>query len=239
MEDESIREIVDSVSSPWDEYRKHPGQIALRKWVDIQDFYHGVVIRNEIFLLEYLKAPILSRKVRNRLLKSIGESQYRVESTRRLYNYVSSIASLADHTINLLKDYEGSKFEVEYVAKLRLVTELDEFAFLKDLRNYAAHYKIPPIGYIIGTTNILGKNEAFSPVIYTGDLFDYDSWSKKSKQYMKDNFPEIELIKLVNVYAQVINGLYVWMFKQFNSIHGKDVNDSEKIKQEIIEKQSK
>ena len=240
MEDESIRELINSVgSSPWDEYRQHPGQVALGKWVDVQNFYHGVVIKNEILLLQYLKAPIVSKKIRKQIFKSIGQSNYGIEATRRLYNYISSISSLADHTRNLLIDYKTSSFETEYLSRLSRVTELNEFAFLKDLRNYAAHYKIPPIGYIIGTTNILGRNEAFLPVIYTGDLFDYDNWSTGSKQYMKVNFTEIELIKLVDVYAQAINELYVWMFDQFISIHGKDVNDSEKIKQVIIEGQIK
>jgi hypothetical protein len=240
MEDESIRELINLVgSSPWDEYRQHPGQVALGKWVDVQNFYHGVVIKNEILLLQYLKAPIVSKKIRKQIFKSIGQSNYGIEATRRLYNYISSISSLADHTRNLFKDYKTSSFETEYLSRLSRVTELNEFAFLKDLRNYAAHYKIPPIGYIIGTTNILGRNEAFLPVIYTGDLFDYDNWSMGSKQYMKVNFTEIELIKLVDVYAQAINELYVWMFDQFGSIHGKDVNDSEKIKQRIIEGQIK
>lgn len=237
MEVDSIRELMGSISSPWDEYRNHSGQIALQKWVDVQDFYHGIVIKNEILLLEYLKAPVQSKKVRSKLFKTMGESEYRIEATRRLYNYVSSISSLADHTMRLLKDYEKSKFGQEYNTRLSKITQLDEFAFLRDLRNYAAHYQIPPIGYIIGTNKLIDRKESFLPVIYTGDLFDYVSWSKGSKQFMIDNFPEIELIKLVNTYAQAINGLYVWFFKQFDSIHGKEVKASELIKDRIVKSQ--
>lgn len=237
MKDKSISGVVNSISSPWDEFRHHPGQIALLKWTDVQDFYHGIVIKNEILLLQFLKAPIASKKIRKQMFKSIGESNYGIEATRRLFNYVSSISSLADHTRNLVKDYEGSYFEKEYLLRLRRVTNLNEFAFLKDLRNYAAHYSIPPIGYIIGTANIFGKNEAFLPVIYAGDLFNYENWSKGSKQYIKDNFPQIELIALVDKYAQAINEQYVWMFDQFSLIHGKDVEDSEKVKEKIIKNQ--
>ena len=87
MEDEFIRELINSVgSSPWDDYRQHPGQVALGKWVDVQNFYHGVVIKNEILLLQYLKAPIVSKKIRKQIFKSIGESNYGIEATRRLYN---------------------------------------------------------------------------------------------------------------------------------------------------------
>lgn len=229
---------MDSVSSPWDEYRNHSGQIALQKWVDIQYFYHGIVVKNEMLLLQYLRAPVESEEIRRKLFETMGESEYRVEATRRLYNYVSSISSLADHTMRLLKDYKGLKFEQKYKNKLLKVTQLNEFSFLKDLRNYAAHYQIPPIGYIIGTSKLIGKKDAFLPVIYIGDLFDYESWSKGSKKYMIDSFPEIELIKLVNVYAQAINGLYVWFFKQFNSMHGKEVRISELIKEKIIDGQS-
>jgi len=237
MEDESIRRLIDSASSPWDEYRLHPGQVALQKWADVKDFYQGVVIANEIILLNYLKAPIESGKIRKRLIKSAGESQYRVEATRRLYNYLSSIASLADHTRNLLKSYEGQEFAVEYATRLRLVTGLKEFAFLKDLRNYAAHYQIPPIGYIVGTSNLIDSDVAFLPLIYTGDLFDYDGWSTGSKRYMKENFPNIELIKLVSVYAQSINDLYEWLFEQFGKLHGNDLEDSEILKHKIINNQ--
>lgn len=238
MKDESIRQLMDSSSSPWDEYYDHSGQIALRKWIDIQDFYHGIVIKNEILLLEYLKGPIRSEGVRNKLFERMGESGYRVEATRRLYNYVSSISSLADHTMRLLKDYGGSRFAEKYKARQQKVTGQNEFAFLKDLRNYAAHYQIPPIGYIIGTNRIIGSKGAFLPVIYTGDLFDYVSWSKGSQQYMIDNFPQIELIELISVYARSINDLYSWFFKQFDSIHGKDLKASEAIKRKIIKGQT-
>ena len=237
MRDKTVKELMGSISSPWDEYRNHPGQVALLKWSDIQDFYSGIVVKNELLLMQYLKAPIESDDVRERLFESMGESEYRVEATRRLYNYVSSISSLADHTMRLIKDYEGSKFDKKYKERLQKVIQYSEFAFLKDLRNYAAHYQIPPIGYIIGTNRLLGRKESFLPVIYTGDLFDYEGWSKVSKQYMIDNFPEIELIKLVNTYAQSINGLYAWFFKQFNSIHGKELKESELIKRRIIDGQ--
>lgn len=228
-----------SYLSPWDEYRQHPGQIALGKWRGIDDFYHGIVIKNEVLLLEYLKAPIVSKKIRKKLLGSVSESHYRIEATRRLQNYLLSISSLADHTRNLVKDYQGSAFENEYKNKLHEVISLGEFYFLKDMRNYAAHYKIPPIGYIISTTRIFDRREAFLPVIYIGDLFEYDGWSEGSMRYMKDNDAEIELIPLVDVYAQAINGLYLWMFDQFNSLHGEDVYESERVKGRIIESQIK
>lgn len=35
-------------SSPWDEYRQHPGQAALARWSDINEFYKGVVVKNEM-----------------------------------------------------------------------------------------------------------------------------------------------------------------------------------------------
>lgn len=239
MKDKSIQRLIGLVgSSPWDEYRNHPGQVVLGRWKDIQDFYHGVVITNEILLLQYLTAPIKSKKIRNKLFKTMGESHYGIETTRRLYNYISSISSLADHTMRLSKDYEGSDFYCEYKNRLSQVNQLSEFAFLKDLRNYAAHYQIPPIGYIIGTNRLIDRKESFLPVIYTGDLFDYEGWSKGSKQYMIDNFPEIELIKLVHTYAQAINGFYVWFFEQFDSIHGKEVQASELVKEKIIKSQS-
>src|SRR5665647_2325937 len=148
MDNESIEELMSSYSSPWGDYRQHPGQIALGKWSDIRDFYRGIVVNNEILVLDYLKAPIASKKIRKKLLGSVTGSLYGVEATRRLYNYVSSISSLADHTMNLVRDYEGSAFEKDYRNRLHKVTSLGEFSFLKDMRNYAAHYKIPPIGYI-------------------------------------------------------------------------------------------
>lgn len=237
MKDESVRELMGSISSPWDEYRNHPGQAALYRWADIQDFYRGVVIKNEILLLGYLNAPVKSKKIRKRLFKEVGESEYRIEATRRLYNYVSSISSLADHTRRLMGDYEDSDFSHAYGEKLNQVTKLGEFAFLKDLRNYAAHFQIPPIGYIIGTNNLIDINQAFLPVIYSGDLLDYGGWSKASKEYILSTFPQIELVDLVNVYAQAINELYLWFFDQFNNLHGDDVKASELVKDAIINRQ--
>lgn len=234
MSAEIVEPTANGYFSPWDEYRQHPGQVALGKWKDIQDFYVGIVLANEASLMQYLKAPIVNQKIRQQLLASVGQSQYGIEAARRLCNYLSSITSLVDHTRNILRNYDGSDFESMYKERVQSVKGLGESTFLKDLRNYTVHYRLPPIGYIVSSTKIFDRNEPFIPLIYSGDLSDYHGWSKSSKQYMQDHFPEIELIPLVDTYAQSINDLYSWMFDQFDAIHGDDVAESERIKLRIL-----
>lgn len=185
------QELRDSVSSPWDEFRNHPGQVARLKWDLLQDFYQDVVRVNGVQLIMLAELPQVDKKARKKLFKEAthdGGSQYNGEVTRLLYNYLVSAATLTDHCRYVMKDYGGTDYYKEYEQKVSEFSKLPESAFIKDLRNYFAHHKIPSIGLSIGDIEFSDDEFRHEALIYTSDLDDSTKWSAASKKYeSKDN----------------------------------------------------
>lgn len=231
------QKLRDSISSPWDELRNHPGQVSRLKWDLLQDFYQDVVRVNGIQLIMLAELPQIDKKARKRLFKEAmrdGGSQYNGEITRLLYNYLVSAATLIDHCRYVMKDYEETDYYKEYKQKVDGFAKLPESAFLKDLRNYFAHHKIPSIGLSIGDIKFLDDEFRHEALIYTSDLDDSTKWSAASKKYIEDNFPHVYIAGLVKMHLGALSGLYSWIFSNFENLHGQEYAESLKVKERIL-----
>lgn len=231
--------LLDSVSSPWDEFRNHPGQVARLKWDLLQDFYQDVVRVNGVKLIALSELPQVDKKIRKKLLKEVmrgGGSDYTNEITRLLYNYLASAATLADHCRRVMKTYESTDFYTEYKQKVYKFTQLPEATFLKDLRNYFTHHKIPSIGLSIGDVE-LGDDFRHEALIYTSDLDDSNKWSARSKKYIDDHFPHVYIAGLIKTHLDGLAELYSWIFSQFDDLHGNEFEESLKVKDRIVKRQ--
>lgn len=231
------QELRDSVSSPWDEFRNHPGQVARLKWDLLQDFYQDVVRVNGVKLIVLAELPQVDKKVRKKLLKEVlsgGGAGYNAEITRLLYNYLASAATLADHCRRVMKEYETTNFYKKYEQKVHTFATLPESVFLKDLRNYFTHHKIPSIGLSIGDVEFFGEEFRHEALIYTSDLDDSDKWSATSKKYIEDNFPHVYIAGLIKIHLDGLADLYAWIFSNFDSLHKEDHEESLKIRDRIL-----
>lgn len=234
---EESRRLYESVSSPWGEFRKHPGQVARLKWDLLRDFYQDVVRVNGVKLIMLSELPQIDKKARKKLLREVlagRGSEYNGEITRLLYNCLASAATLADHCRYVMKRYEGTGYHDEYRAKVEDFSGLPESAFLKDMRNYFAHYKIPSIGLSIGDVEFFDDEFRHEALIYTSDLDDSKKWSARSKQYIEDNFPHVYISSLVKVHLEGLADLYSWIFRNFERLHGDEYNQSLKVKEQIV-----
>lgn len=225
-----------SFSGPWDEFRSHPGQVAYVKWNLLRDFYQNVVKVNGVSLIHIAVLPGADKKLRRKLLNAAMRDEelgYDGEVTRRLYNYITSAATLADHCRNVMKPYQNTPFYEEYEEKVDKFKSLPESIFLKDLRNYFAHHKIPSIG--CGLTNFDNDKDFRSEaLIYTSDLSDSDRWSAGSRRYIQDHFPNVYISDLIRQHLKHLGELYSWIFSNFMRLHEEEYNDSLKLRQQII-----
>ena len=231
------QELRDSVSSPWDEFRNQPGQVARLKWDLLQDFYQDVVRVNGVQLIMLAELPQVDKKARKKLFKEAtqdGGSQYNGEVTRLLYNYLVSAATLTDHCRYVMKDYGGTDYYKEYEQKVSEFSKLPESAFIKDLRNYFSHHKIPSIGLSIGDIEFSDDEFRHEALIYTSDLDDSTKWSAVSKKYIENNFPHVYISGLVKTHLGALSELYSWIFSNFEHLHSQDYDESLKIKERIL-----
>lgn len=237
---EENRRLYESVSSPWDEFREHPGQVARLRWDLLQDFYQDVVRVNGVKLIVLSELPQIDKKVWKKLLRkaSVGqEVDYTGEIARLLYNYVTSAATLADHCRYVMKNYENTEFYSEYEEKISDFKNMPETVFLKDLRNYFAHHKIPSIGLSIGHAKQTLDDFRHEALIYTSDLFDGDKWSARSIRYINDHFPYVYIAGLIKIHLAALADLYSWIFSNFMRLHGEEYAVSLKVKERIISDQ--
>lgn len=232
-ENQLLRE---SISSPWDEFRNHPDQVAHLRWELLRNFYQDVVRVNGILLIELSEKPQFDRRFRKKLLRTVlrgGGPGYDGEITRLLYNYLTSAATLADHCRRVMRAYESTEFHKDYENQVKTFTELPESAFLKDLRNYFAHHKIPSLGLSIGDVEHDAGDFRHEALIYTSDLDDSHKWSSRSKEYIEDHFPHVYIAGLIKVHLEKMSELYSWIFSNFMNLHEAEYNDSLRIKEDI------
>ncbi len=235
MTDEE-REFYESVSSPWDAFRNHPGQVARLKWGLLQDFYQDVVRINGVKLIMLSELPQVNKRARRKLMKEVIAGQgakYNGEITRLLYNYLVSAATLADHCRYIMSDYKSTAFYSEYEHRVSAFKNMPESIFLKDLRNYFAHYKIPSVGLSIGDTKYALDDFRHEALIYTSDLSDSNKWSMGSKKYMDDHFPSVYIAGLIKIHLEGLTDLYSWIFSNCMKLHEKEYLDSMEVKGKI------
>lgn len=128
------------------------------------------------------------------------------EAIRHFHNYLASIATLVDHTRNLMKeDFVKAEHIQEYQNKVDTAFATDPFTqFMKDFRNYMMHHAIPGIGL----NKTFGSPEADSkPAELNIDLVHlakWDKWTAPSRKFIEANKPEIRMLKLVNDYEQKV-----------------------------------
>lgn len=224
-------------SSPWDEFRNHPGQIAHLKWGLLRDFYQDVVRVNGVKLILLSELPQADKKAHKKIMREVlegQESKYNGEVTRLLYNYLASAATLTDHCRYVMKDYKSTEFYKEYEQQVHNFSKLPESAFLKDLRNYFSHHKIPSIGLSISDVKNNPDDFRNEALIYTSDLHDSDKWSAQSKKYIDDHFPYVYIAGLIKIHLQGISELYSWIFPHFLDLHETEYQESLKVKASIL-----
>jgi len=150
------------------------------------------------------------------------------EFNRLLHNYLSSFASFVDHTRNFRRGLKNDTFSQFYDSKVRLFKIDIVAAFLKDLRNYTLHYKLPP-----STASVCFKirGNGFDDWLqYDRDmsldkenLLKWRGWTKASKEYLElEEGDSIDIKELIIDYQERINNFYNSLFKKAEEVYQKE-----------------
>src|ERR1700749_4998069 len=98
--------------------------------------------------------------------------------------------------------------------------------FVKDLRNYFQHYKIPDF---FSTVSYKENEPDFKIklLLPTAELLNYSGWKSLAKQFMKDQGESIDLLVLIQDYKNLVEEFYIWFNKRQREIHEKDYDKVE------------
>lgn len=131
------------------------------------------------------------------------------EFLRRLHNYLASIYSLVQHTevfIGHLKNEEAEKrFEVE---KEELEKKHRCARFMRDLRAYMQHYRLPIVSATLGfrVTDPKNRKVVFEQklLLNKNDMLKWTRWSRQSKEYLRKYSREVDMELAIIEYQKLI-----------------------------------
>lgn len=180
----------------------------------------SVFQRNTTELMNLLNTPATDPVVAAHLMvdDGAGSAPFWEELDQRLHNQLASAASLVDHRRRLLKYYEADfpAFIAEHSKRNASVAEMQETAFLRDLRNYLLHYGSPPViqALELGPTRVGGSGHSVK--LSASRLLEWSKWSAASRGYLA-SFGDREgpvLGRDVAAYANAMSGLFTWLSQQ-------------------------
>lgn len=144
------------------------------------------------------------------------------EVTRLLHNFATGGSTLIDHTRNLMKeDFISEVHRSEYNAHVDQTFAHHPLAkFLKDFRNYVAHYAVPNITLTI----------QFQPHIKTlhldiAPMLTWHGWGPHARSFMTAHAPSLRVLDLVNQYEDMVKSSYDIQMRSFLTHYAKQINE--------------
>ncbi|MQY80541.1 MAG: hypothetical protein GH151_15375 [Bacteroidetes bacterium] len=180
---------------------------------------------DKIKLNELLKTESGKKKF-NRIQRKI---------TQQLHNYLSSAYSLNKISISRKNRFEKAGILFEYEEKVNEYFKENDIAiFIKDLRAFTQHYKIPQISTRTsfsrsGDNNFDIKTSLF---INSSYLEGFD-WKPVSKRIIKSHSKGIDIKKYLSDYFNLATDFHNWFVSQQQKILHEDIKYVKSMEKEI------
>src|SRR6266496_4224101 len=134
------------LSSLRDAISAHPGYKADLDWQALQRM-HAILGGNFNELMNALDRPSSNPDLALELIQNVRPPNVRTDFfltlDRLLHNFLASVASLIDHTRNIVRHYQSTTFAGEYERRVGQLADAPLPSFMKDFRNYLLHYRLP------------------------------------------------------------------------------------------------
>ncbi|MBD2094849.1 hypothetical protein H6F90_06740 [Trichocoleus sp. FACHB-591] len=147
------------------------------------------------------------------------------EIGRRIHNYAAAWLSLIDHTRIVhgkLKDHTSADvrdFANAYEARLaEYLKDTFENVFVKDLRRYVQHKKVPVPTLYFKMHRIKNLSSESRPPLFKGGYsFEFNSkdiedfnWSRQPREYIKSN-KSVPIAKIIDKHFSIMKDFYLWI----------------------------
>lgn len=154
-----------------------------------------------------------------------------IETKRLIHNYLSSVITIIDHSrVYINKLHPENSFE-EYQIKMKSTfVDVQMCSFVKELRQYMQHYKLPEISF---QKNALSIKQYALININKEELLKFSGWKKESKKYINSSGNSVDLRKVLKDYQSIVYVFYDWLLKRQKEIFEKEILKVEELKNEI------
>lgn len=224
-----------TILSLWDELNAMPEQETLEK---IRHFGISIEIfdgnyRELIHHLQVHNNPRVSLELMSVDKRHLLHA-YQKEITRFLHNYIASALSLTDHARNHYRElYSKNNLFPDYQAEIDKRFVNNPLAiFIKDLRQYFQHYKMPGVSSRLNFTKG-APDFVIKLLLPTKEMMKFSGWNSLSKKFLGDQMDDIDLLALINDYHQLIENFYRWFIDRQMEIHKDDLKKVNEHKNKI------
>ncbi len=160
------------------------------------------------------------------------------EFLRLLHNYLSSIFSLIEHTYAFRKDLNNLELDRFYDEKLKELRVNESITFLKDLRTFTQHYKLPFVTARLSfTATNPARGEGISEqklILDKNNLISWDRWCADSKTFLNKQEKEINIKILIKEYQKLIEDFYDLFYNKVATLYEKEIMELFNIEKEMF-----
>ena len=161
------------------------------------------------------------------------------ELIRLLHNLVASAKTLVDHTRWLIGDwYADTEFLAEYQREVQeRFAENEITGFVEDLRNYAMHYRLPPLTALFEVkvdAETKAQTATQTVVLEREDLQQWSRW-EKGKAYLATAADKIPLGEVIERYYEDVRDFHQWMRNRLAEIHADELQWLREMSQRVQE----
>lgn len=212
----------------------HPYSRVYSDWRSLNRVLQAYVTNADL-LTSQIAAPESDTNLVIRFMHEAHEGGYRQEYFdevfRFLHNCLAILTTLIDHARNLMKQYAGTDFNLQYQNRVTTLSERPEASFLRDLRNYLLHVSMVPLSIDI-TIQRTDPVSSFEVILISRTLLEWSRWKPASKCYLEAH-AEILLRQCVEAYTEQNIDLYEWVFAQSAMVHAEDHDDYRRMQNEL------
>ena len=179
-----------------------------------------------------------------------------LEFQRYFHNFLASVFSLIEHSTVFKKDLNNKQLNDFYELALKELISNKCIAFIKDLRIYSQHYKLPLTTSSRGSTHLISPEGKLMAIAEKGkkmflgrlallkeELTKWGGWSKDSKEFISkyrliiDSGPVtpkiIDVKDIIEIYFGLTEKFYSSFFKKINELYSSSFKQYQKLRYEM------
>lgn len=160
--------------------------------------------------------PVLAMELVQNVRKPVVREAFMGELTRALHNYLASAHSIVDHARRLMRNSEPD-FESLWKARVEEAWEEQPVMhFIKGLRNYSLHRRLPFFGSSFSVQNPNSRDASFQSEVEMSvdQLMEWDGWAVPARDFLANHAPGFALRPLIEEHGSVVYGMNVWLHEQ-------------------------
>jgi len=156
------------------------------------------------------------------------------EFRRLMQNYLSSTYSLIEHTIKCRRELNHASLNHDYSLKLKALRTNRCVKFVKDLRAYSQHIKLPLVvaSLSFDAQKVGAEKLQLKIIIEKKELVKWRKWHRLSKKYIGSQ-KEIEPKIIFSEYQVLIRDFYKWFYKSVGELYSKELQEFARFEREL------